>query len=254
MRATRGDSRRARARPAGGRTDPKRVTERRISRARLSAAAQERRRLVRDLHDGVQNELVALIVGISLAEDDRDTPPELANKLSALGARAQATLDAIREIAHGNRPPLLVAAGVIEALRAQAALAPMMVSLVGTAPRSSADAEEAVYFACLEALQNVAKHAGGSARATLRLRCRDGTLAVRIADDGGGFHSVRRREGAGLTNIRDRLASVGGTVRITSTPGRGTVLAVTLPWPGRPAAPTTARAISQSMLAGASHE
>lgn len=253
MRANRGDNRRARTRPAGH-TDPRSVTERRISRARLSAAARERRRLVRDLHDGVQNELVSLMVGISLAEDDPDTPPELAAKLSTLGARAETTLDAIRELAQGNRPRLLVVAGVSEALRAQAALAPMMVTVVGTAPRSTAEAEEAVYFACLEAIQNVAKHAGGSARATLRLRYRDGTLAVRTEDDGGGFHSVRRREGAGLTNIRDRLASVGGTVRITSTPGHGTVVAVTLPWPRRSAVPTTSRAISQSMLAGASHD
>ncbi len=215
-----------------------------MSRERVSAASQERRRLVRDLHDGVQNELVSLIVGLSLAEDDPDTPPELAAKLSALGGRAQATLDAIREIAQGNRPPLLVAAGVTEALRAQAALAPMMVSLVGTAPRSSAEAEETVYFACLEALQNVAKHAGGSARVTLRLGYRDGTLAVRIEDNGSGFHSVRRHEGAGLTNIRDRVASVGGTVRITSTPGRGTVVALSFPWAARPAAPTTARTTS----------
>jgi signal transduction histidine kinase len=253
MRATRGDNRRARTRWAWH-TDPRRVTQRRISRARLSAAAQERLRLGRDLHDGVQNELVSLIIGISLAEDDPDIPPELAAKLSALGARAEATLDAIREIAHGNRPPLLVAAGVIEAIRAQAALAPTVVSLVGTPPRSSADAEETVYFACLEALQNVAEHPGGSARATLRLRYRDGTLAVRIADNGDGFHRARRREGAGLANIRDRLASVGGTVRITSTPGRGTVVAVTLPWPARPTAPTAARAISESMMARAGHD
>ena len=224
-----------------------------MSRARLSAAAEERRRLVRALHDGVQNELVSLTLGLSLAEDDRDTPPELAAMLCALGARAQATLDAIREIAHGNRPPLLVFAGVIEAIRAQAALAPMMVSLAGTAPRSSADAEEAVYFACLEALQNVPKHACHSARVTLRLRYRDRRLAVRIADDGGGFHRVRGREGAGLTNIRDRLRSVGGTVRIISTLGYGTVVALTLPWPAGAPAPTTARA-TRSMIAGASRD
>jgi signal transduction histidine kinase len=111
-----------------------------------------------------------------------------------------------------------------------------------------------VYFACLEALQNVTKHAGPAARVTLRLRYRGGTLSVRIADDGGGFHRVPGREGAGLTNIRDRVASVRGTVRITSTPGRGTVVAVTLPWPARPATPTTARAISLSIPAEASRD
>jgi signal transduction histidine kinase len=225
------------------RTEPRRIKERRIARARVSAAAQERRRLVADLHDGIQNELVSLIVGLSLAEDDNQTPPELAAMLSSLGARAQATLDAIREIAHGNRPPLLAMAGVMEAIREQAALAPMTVSLRGTAPRSSADAEEAVYFVCLEALQNVAKHACRSARVILELRYHDGRLAVRIADDGGGFDTVRGRKGAGLTNIRDRVASAGGTVRIISAPGRGTVVAVKLPWPARPPAPTIARRI-----------
>jgi signal transduction histidine kinase len=155
-----------------------------------------------------------------------------------LRARAQSTLSGIREIAHGIRPPLLAAAGVIEALRVQASLATMTVNLVGAAPRSSDNAEEALYFACLEALQNVAKHAHRSASVTLRLRYRDGGLSVRIEDDGGGFVQVRGREGAGLTNIRDRVASVGGKARISSTPGQGTVVAVALPWPAKPAAPT----------------
>jgi signal transduction histidine kinase len=229
MRANHGDNRRSRTRLAGH-PGPRRAAERRLSQARLSAAVRERRRLARDLHDGVQNELVSLIVGLSLAKEDCDTPPELAAKLSALGDRAHATLDTIREIGNGNRPRLLVLAGVTEAIRAQAARAPVTVSLVGAAPRSSAEAEEAVYFACLEALQNVTKHAGPSARVTLRMVYREGTLAVRIVDDGDGFVQLRRREGAGLTNIRDRLASVSGTVAINSTPGRGTAVTMTLPW------------------------
>jgi len=149
MRAHHRDPRRARTQ-AQGHTNPRAVQQRRLSRARLSAAAQERRRLARDLHDGVQNELVSLILGLSLAEEDRDMTPELAANLSVLRARAQSTLSAIREIAHGLRPPLLAAAGVIEALRAQAALATITVNLVGAAPRSSDNAEEAVYFACLK--------------------------------------------------------------------------------------------------------
>jgi signal transduction histidine kinase len=161
-----------------------------------------------------------------------------------LRARAQSTLSAIREIAHGVRPPLLAAAGVIEALRAQGALATITVNLVGTPPRSRDNAEEAVYFACLEALQNVAKHAPSAASVTLRLHCRDGRLCVRIEDDGGGFVPIRGREGAGLTNIRDRVASVGGMARISSTPGRGTVVAIALPWPERPPATTPARPLS----------
>jgi hypothetical protein len=121
--------------------------------------------VARDLHDGVQNELVSLILGLSLAEDDPDTPPELAASLSVLRAGAQSTLSGIREIAHGVRPPLLAAAGVVEALRAQAALARIPVNLVGAAPRSSDNAEEAVYFACLEAPQK-----RGQARVGIRER------------------------------------------------------------------------------------
>jgi signal transduction histidine kinase len=130
---------------------------------------------------------------------------------------------------------------VIEALRAQATLAPITVNLLGAAPRSSDNAEEAVYFACLEAIQNVAKHASRSARVTLRLRYRDGRLSVRIEDDGGGFVQIRGREGAGLTNIRDRVASVGGKARISSTPGQRTLVAVALPWPAKPTVPTPVR-------------
>jgi signal transduction histidine kinase len=88
-----------------------------------------------------------------------------------------------------------------------------------------------LYFACLEALQNVAKHAGREAQVTIRVRCPDEKLTVRIEDDGCGFARIPAREGVGLTNIRDRIAAVGGTVRITSTLGRGTVVAVALPWP-----------------------
>jgi signal transduction histidine kinase len=233
------DQRRGPSRTSGH-TDTPGAGQRRLSQARISAAAAERRRLARDLHDGVQNELVALIVELALAEDDRDTPPAVAAKLAALGARAEATLHAIREVAQGVHPPLLAAAGVVEAIRAQAERAPITVSLFGTAPRSSDDAEEAVYFACLEALQNVAKHGCREARVTLRVRHRNGRLAVRIEDDGGGFVQVPAREGLGLTNIRDRIAAVGGTVRITSTLGRGTVVAVTLPWPAKQAASSTA--------------
>jgi signal transduction histidine kinase len=136
--------------------------------------------VARDLHDGVQNELVSLIVGLSLAEEDRDTSPELAATLSGLRARAQATLSSIREIARGICPPLLASAGVTEAIRAQAALARITVNVIGTAPRSSTEAGEAVYFASLESLQNVAKHARRSACVTLRMRYRHGRLAVRM--------------------------------------------------------------------------
>ncbi len=109
----------------------------------------------------------------------------------------------------------------------------MPVSLEGAAPRSSDEAEAAVYFCCLEAIQNVAKHAGRHARVILRLRHDHGALAVGIEDDGRGFDPAHRPEGAALRNIHDRIGTLGGTVTTTSSPGHGTVLTIALPWPPR---------------------
>ncbi len=194
---------------------------------------EERRRLERDLHDGVQNELVALIVELTLVAEDRGTPPALAGTLSALAARAEATLDSVREIARGIYPSQLAAFGIAEALRAPAARASIDVSLGGTVPRSADEVEAAVYFSCLEAIQNVAKHAGQDAQAAVRLQHDHRTLAVRIEDRGCGFDPAHTPKGAGLTNIHTRIETLGGAVMLTSTPGHGTVLSISLPWPAR---------------------
>ena len=144
----------------------------------------QRRRLERDLHDGVQSELVALIVKLTLAEQDASTPLALAGTQSELVARTEAALHSMREIAQGIYPSPL--AGVLAALRAQDA-GIGGVSVEGTAPRSTEEAEVAVYLSCLEAIQNVAKHTGSEGRVTLRCQHDNGTLVVRVADDGGGF-------------------------------------------------------------------
>ncbi len=203
------------------------------TRAPFAGLDDERRRLQRDLHDGVQGELVALIVELALAQQDPDTPPVLAGMLAGLEARAQGALDSVRSIVGGIYPPLLADFGVQAALRAQAARAPTTLSVRGTVPRSIEETEEAVYFACSEAIQNVAKHAGRGARVTLRLRDDLGSLAVRIEDDGRGFDPAHTPEGAGLKNIRDRIQHLAGTVEVTSRPGAGTVLTISLPWPPR---------------------
>jgi signal transduction histidine kinase len=193
--------------------------------------ANDRRRLERDLHDGVQNELVALIVKLALAQQDPETPPALVEMLAGLEARAQAALDSVRNIARGIYPPLLADFGLAEALRAQAARAAVDVRLMGSAPRGTEAAEEAVYFAGSEAIQNAAKYAGRGTQVTLRLRHDQGSLAVRIADDGRGFDPAHTPEGAGVQNIRDRIEDLGGTFEVVSSPGHGTVLTISLPWP-----------------------
>jgi signal transduction histidine kinase len=193
----------------------------------------ERRRLERDLHDCVQNELVSLLVKLRRIEQDRDTPPALAGMLASVGANATAALDSLREITLGVPPPVLLRMGVLDALRAQVKRTPADVSLQGTAPRSSAEAEVAVYFSCLEAIQNVAKHAGPNAQVTFQLHHAERNLTVRIADDGVGFDPADTLAGAGLKNIRDRIQTMGGSVKINSRRGRGTLVAIELPWPPR---------------------
>ena len=211
---------------------PHRMQTRRPPRAPAAAPlADDRRRLERDLHDGVQNDLVALIVKLALAQQDPETPPALVEMLAGLEVRAQAALDSVRNIAHGIYPSLLADFGLAEALRSQAARAAVDVRLMGSAPRSTEAAEEAVYFACSEALQNAAKHAGRGTQVELRLHHHQGSLDVGIADDGRGFDLAHTPEGAGVQNIRDRVEDLGGRFEVASSPGHGTVVTISLPWP-----------------------
>ncbi len=208
----------------------------RVSRVALGAAlsaVDERRRLERDLHDGVQGELVSLLLRLRLVEEDPDLPPPLARKLALLADHAIAALHSVRELAHGLYPLVLVRFGLLEALRSMAARASLNARVEGTVPRGSEDNEAAVYFAASEALQNIAKHAGGGAQVALRLHHQSRTLHLRIEDDGPGFDPAQATEGSGLRNIRDRIETLGGRIRLDSNPGRGTVLSVSVPWPAR---------------------
>jgi signal transduction histidine kinase len=194
--------------------------------------ASERRRIERDLHDGVQSELVALLVKLSIARQDPHTPPGVAVVLADIEDLAQLALDSVRNIARGIYPPVLADFGLPEALRAQAARAGIRASVAGKAPRATEEVEEAVYFACSEAIQNVAKHAGDGTQVAFRLH-HQRSLVVRISDDGRGFDLDKTREGAGLRNMRDRIEDLGGTVELAARPGRGTVITLSLPWPTR---------------------
>ncbi len=142
-----------------------------------------------------------------------------------------AALDDLRALARGIYPPLLADQGLRAALQAQAGKAPLPVLIeadgIGRYPR---DAEAAVYFCICEALQNVAKYARAS-RATIALSCPGGHLEFSVTDDGAGFDTAHSRHGTGLQGMADRLAAVGGTLRIRSAPGRGTTVGGTLPVP-----------------------
>ena len=141
----------------------------------------------------------------------------------------QATIQELRELAHGIYPPLLADNGLAEALRAAAARAPVPVTVSADGiGRYSQGVETAVYFCCLEALQNAAKHAP---EATVRLRLweESGGLLFSVSDDGPGFDAARARSGHGFVNMSDRLGAIGGTVRWESQPGQGSTISGSVP-------------------------
>lgn len=214
----------------------KRQTEQlRASRARVvSAADAERRRIERDLHDGAQQQLIALAVNLRLARElGGSDPAQATSVLEQLGSDLEAALNELRELAHGIYPPLLADRGLAEALSAVAARAPVRTRLETVAiGRYPPPLEATVYFCCLEALQNAGKHAGRAATATLSVRETEGALLFEVSDDGAGFEPSRSESGAGLANMTDRLGAIGGTLRIDSSPGRGTRIAGTIPLSG----------------------
>jgi signal transduction histidine kinase len=203
-----------------------RLEELRASRQRLvTAQDEERRRLERNLHDGAQQHLVALKVKLGLAEMLLSRDPEKAKAtLEQLKGDADEALETLRDLARGIYPPLLADKGLTAALESQArkATVPVTVDADGVG-RYSQDVEAAVYFCCLEALQNVQKYAQAT-RATVTLREVDDTLRFSIADEGVGFDVAATPKGSGLANMVDRFDALGGEIEVTSVPGRGTTV------------------------------
>jgi signal transduction histidine kinase len=202
------------------------IEELRASRQRLVAAQdEERRRIERNIHDGAQQQLVALAVQLKLARTmvDRD-PAKAGPMLDGLQAAATTALEDLRDLARGIYPPLLADQGLTAALEAQArkAALPVTVSSDGVG-RYPQEIEAAVYFCSLEALNNVAKYAGASA-AEVRLAQEDGHLSFSVRDDGAGFDPAVTGYGSGLHGMADRLDAIGGDLEIESAPGRGTTV------------------------------
>ncbi|MCU1351310.1 MAG: integral rane sensor signal transduction histidine kinase [Acidimicrobiales bacterium] len=202
------------------------------SRARIVASGDaERRKIERNLHDGAQQHLVALAVNLRLAKDlvleDPDTAAEM---LGLLADSVKETIQELRDLAHGIYPPLLMDSGLPEALRAAAARNPSPTEVDADVGRYPSEAEAAVYFCCLEAMQNASKHAPG---ATLRVRVwedeGEGRLAFTVADDGPGFDVAAATAGHGYVNMSDRLGAIGGTVDWQSAPGEGATVTGSIP-------------------------
>ncbi len=201
------------------------------SRARsLDAEARGRRKIERDLHDGAQQHLIAVRVKLGLAAERLEQQdPAGAGVIRALEKDIDATIDEVRSFARGIYPALLAETGLGEALRtaARAAALPTTVHAERLG-RYPPEIETTVYFSCSEALQNAAKHARGATRVTISV-CQDRELHFKVCDDGAGFDVQGTPFGTGLTNLRDRLAVVGGTTRIRSVPGQGTCVGGSIP-------------------------
>jgi signal transduction histidine kinase len=209
-----------------------RADELRLSRQRLvDAQDNERRALERDVHDGAQQHLVALAVNLRLAHTLATGSPDRAAELLAdQEAAAGDAVETVLQLSRGIYPPLLVEGGLEVALRAVVGNSPVPVEIsadsVGRYPPSL---EAAAYFCCLEALQNAAKYSGAS-RIGVELRGgADGSLTFVVEDDGAGFDTTTIRPGSGLTNMRDRLDAVDGTLETTSSPASGTRIAGRIP-------------------------
>jgi signal transduction histidine kinase len=198
----------------------------------VSAQDAERRRLERNIHDGAQQQLVALAVKLKLADGlvDRDASKARA-LLGQLQGETHAALEDLRDLARGIYPPLLADKGLPAALEAQARKSGLPIQIhaadIGRYPQ---DIEAAVYFSCLEAIQNIAKYAEASS-VSVSISERDHQLTFAVVDDGCGFDPSVNTVGTGLQGIADRLGALDGAVTVTSAPGRGTTVEGILPVP-----------------------
>jgi signal transduction histidine kinase len=194
------------------------------SRRRIAEAADvERARIERNLHDGAQQRLVALRVRLGLVEELLRTNPSVgAHEVRELGFEAERALEDLRSLAHGVYPPLLADGGLREALRSVARHAPTPVHIVAVGvTRHPMEIESAVYFTCIEALQNALKHAAAATGVWIRLSQTRRRLRFEVRDDGPGF-AVGEHDGRGLRNMRDRVEALGGDLTVWSKPGQGT--------------------------------
>jgi signal transduction histidine kinase len=212
-----------------------RVEELRASRVRIVEASNSaRRRLERDLHDGAQQQLVALAVELRLLRGRIGPNPGATELIDRMEDKLSAALDELRELARGIHPGILTDRGLAPALDSLAARAPMPVRCeVELHDRPPASVEAVAYFVAAEALTNVLKYAQAN-NAIIRAREEDGDVIVELQDDGIG--GADERKGSGLVGLRDRVGALDGTFSVASPAGDGTLVRARIPVRQRPAA------------------
>jgi signal transduction histidine kinase len=207
------------------------VEELQESRRRIVSAQDERaRKLERDIHDGAQQQLVALSVKMRLVDQLLIRDPAKAHDLvEQVQADTTDALESLRELARGIYPPLLADKGLVAALEAQGRKVAIPVTVrADDIGRFDRDVEAGVYFCVLEALNNVSKYAEAS-QVDIRLSNGSGALSFEVGDDGVGFETSAGRTGTGLQGMADRLSALGGTLEIRSDPGTGTIVSGSIP-------------------------
>ena len=203
------------------------------SRRRIAEAADiERARIERDLHDGAQQRLVGLRIRLGMAEERLRSDPDAGIRIvKELGFEAEAALEELRSLARGVYPPVLTDRGVPDALRSIAMLVPLPAHVVATGvTRHPIEIESATYFAAVEAVQNVLKHADGATGVWIKLSQTRNRLSFEVRDDGPGF-ALDEVQGRGLRNMRDRMEAIGGRLEIDTGPDHGTRVKGSVPLP-----------------------
>ena len=204
---------------------------RRTPREVVAAGDAERERIAQDLHDGVQQRLTALGIGLSLAAE-RFGETEAGAVLRGFGDDVERVIDEVRDLAHGIYPAVLTFSGLAAALVAAGVRSGRTVTVRASGVRRCRpEVEIAVYFSCLAALDNAAKHAG-PVPVSVDLCDSGGALEFTVCDAGAGFDPGEAQVGAGIANMRDRIAAVGGTLAVDSAPARGTRVHGSVPDPG----------------------
>ncbi|HVM03851.1 MAG TPA: histidine kinase [Acidimicrobiales bacterium] len=205
----------------------------RLSSHRIVAAQdEERHRLARDLHDGIQQHLVVLRMGVGLAKDSAERAPDTAvRSLGELGSELDAVIQRLREVSQDLYPSILVDRGLAAALRSSLGRLPLAARLVCSPdplPRLPAEIESGAYFLVSEAVSNVLKHAGAG-QIAISLVLTESDLRVAVSDDGRGFATDGAGRRGGLLHMQDRARSFGGSLEIRSEPGAGTEVVATFP-------------------------
>ena len=196
----------------------------------VEAADRQREALERDIHDGLQQRLVAVRIRLTLATELAPGDARFRRVLSEIGDGLDAAIDELREVAYGIHPQVLTDHGLVAALEhvARGAAGPVAVRSSGLS-RQPAELELAIYYCCREAIQNASKHGGPSVRISIFLHEEANGVAFEVSDDGPGFDIAKAAGGRGLQHMRDRIVLLGGRLSIDSKAGVGTVVSGAIP-------------------------